>query len=102
MPYLPILYSQLGYNKSIDIQEQRLIYIELKEEKIARAIPPPYFETSRNVNDRWWLFVTRYYEEATTETFYLESSSILFGNNRRSQFRAGRKRGERRHNPFRV
>lgn len=52
MPYLPILYSQLGYNKSIDIQEQRLIYIELKKEKIARAIPPPYFETSRNVNDR--------------------------------------------------
>lgn len=101
MPYLPILYSQLGYNKSIDIQEQRLIYIELKEEKIARTIPP-HFEISRNVNDRWWLFVTRYYEEATTETFYLESASILFGNNRRSQFRAGRKRGERRHNPFRV
>lgn len=98
MPYLPILYSQLGYNKSIDIQEQRLIYIELKEEKIAR----PIFRNLRNVNDRWWLFVTRYYEEATTETFYLESASILFGNNRRSQFRAGRKRGERRHNPFRV
>lgn len=50
-PYLPILYSQLGYNKSIDIQEQRLIYIELKEEKIARTIPP-HFEISRNVNDR--------------------------------------------------
>lgn len=31
--------------------------------------------------------MNRYYEEATTETFYLESASILFGNNRRSQFR---------------
>lgn len=48
MPYLPILYSQLGYNKSIDIQEQCLIYIELKEEKIAR----PIFRNLRNVNDR--------------------------------------------------